>query len=450
MAINTDTMLNMLNDINLSALNDTGMFQELEVFAKELMNSSNPAHRFAALKINNRLQENPYYQNYLKTELIQKEEINVATDKRFENAYQAHRENASIANIQNRRQEERKEKEDDKNSFNVQKYKPDYVLYEKIFNKYGLSWNELSIVEKEMFEKEDEKIHNAIIPLTEKNNIGKDDVNKLVDNLNKNNAITYLKSRGKISEEKATEEIRQNYREVLEIFSKDRNLSDKETLERLEEVRRINLELIKNNKFLTEEEKNKLEHIWRRETDAVTHLYKIKQNILNGEEVNMRDVEFMLGALHLEKPGEITLNIVESLFFENREVLDYLLANKKEDFINLLVSDGDNKYQNLIKLIEKRPELGKILKEEYGIDLKELKVDEKKGFVDNNQDYNNLYVGKKPSEDINKVTNNGELYQTIDNHPNVGEKVSDQNQQNIKEDKNLIATNVAIVKSSEF
>lgn len=144
MAMNTDAMLNMLNDINLSALNDPGMFQELEVFAKELMNSSNPAHRFAALKINNRLQENPYYQNYLKTELIQKEEIKANTDKRFENAYQAHRENASIANVQNRRQEERKEREDFEKSISLQNLslkdqliKIEYVMKEMYGNMTG-------------------------------------------------------------------------------------------------------------------------------------------------------------------------------------------------------------------------------------------------------------------------------------------------------------------------
>lgn len=142
-------MLNMLNDINLSVLNDPGMFQELEVFAKELMNSSNPAHRFAALKINNRLQENPYYQNYLKTELIQTEEIKAATDKRFENAYQAHRENAAIANIQNRRHEERKERNE--SELKIEPYKPDYFLYEKMFNKYGMSWNDLTPLEKKSF-----------------------------------------------------------------------------------------------------------------------------------------------------------------------------------------------------------------------------------------------------------------------------------------------------------
>lgn len=144
MAMNTDAMLNMLNDINLSALNDPGMFQELEVFAKELMNSSNPAHRFAALKINNRLQENPYYQNYLKTELIQKEEIKAATDKRFENAYQAHRENAAIANVQSRRQEERKEREDFEKSISLQNLslkdqliKIEYVMKEMYGNMTG-------------------------------------------------------------------------------------------------------------------------------------------------------------------------------------------------------------------------------------------------------------------------------------------------------------------------
>lgn len=144
MAMNIDAMLNMLNDINLSTLNDPGMFQELELFAKELMNSSNPAHRFAALKINNRLQENPYYQNYLKTELIKNEEIRTATDKRFENAFHTHRENAATANIQSRRQEERKEREDFEKSISLQNLslkdqliKIEYVMKEMYANMTG-------------------------------------------------------------------------------------------------------------------------------------------------------------------------------------------------------------------------------------------------------------------------------------------------------------------------
>ncbi|KDB45961.1 hypothetical protein KZ424_11155, partial [Glaesserella parasuis] len=79
----------MINNINLSAINDVKLFPELESFAHELMNSSNPQHRFTALKINNRLQENPHYKTYLKSDFIEKEIKEEAKEKQyFKSAYQ--------------------------------------------------------------------------------------------------------------------------------------------------------------------------------------------------------------------------------------------------------------------------------------------------------------------------------------------------------------------------
>lgn len=109
MSISIEEKLKQINTMNIASISDTGALQELASIAEELINSSNPAHRFAALKINNRLQENAHYQELLKADLIQKEEVKATADKQFERAYQVHRETASTANLQSRRQEEAKE-----------------------------------------------------------------------------------------------------------------------------------------------------------------------------------------------------------------------------------------------------------------------------------------------------------------------------------------------------
>lgn len=109
MSISIEEKLKQINTMNIASISDTGALQELASIAEELINSSNPAHRFAASKINSRLQENAHYQELLKANLIQKEEVKATAEKQFERAYQVHRETASTANLQSRRQEEAKE-----------------------------------------------------------------------------------------------------------------------------------------------------------------------------------------------------------------------------------------------------------------------------------------------------------------------------------------------------
>ena len=109
MSISIEEKLKQINTMNIASISDTGILQELASIAEELINSSNPAHRFAASKINGRLQENAHYQELLKANLIQKEEVKATADKQFERVYQVHRENSSIANLQTRKQEEVKE-----------------------------------------------------------------------------------------------------------------------------------------------------------------------------------------------------------------------------------------------------------------------------------------------------------------------------------------------------
>lgn len=111
-------ILNQVQNLNIAEVKDTGTLQELASIADELINSSNAQERFLAIKIRNRLEQNDYYQNYLKSELIQKEEVKATADKQFERAYQVHRENSSIANVQSRRQEEAKESKATEEAFN--------------------------------------------------------------------------------------------------------------------------------------------------------------------------------------------------------------------------------------------------------------------------------------------------------------------------------------------
>lgn len=102
-------ILNQVQNLNIATISDAGTLQELASISEELINSSDSKERFLAHKIKNRLEENAHYQNLLKTDLIQKEEVKATADKQFERAYQVHRENSSIANLQTRKQEEVKE-----------------------------------------------------------------------------------------------------------------------------------------------------------------------------------------------------------------------------------------------------------------------------------------------------------------------------------------------------
>nr|WP_172683517.1 hypothetical protein [Actinobacillus pleuropneumoniae] len=111
-------ILNQVQNLNIAEVKDTGTLQELASIADELINSSNAQERFLAHKIKNRLEQNDHYQNFLKSELIQKEEVKATADKQFEKAYQAHRETASVANLQTKKQEESKESKATQEAFN--------------------------------------------------------------------------------------------------------------------------------------------------------------------------------------------------------------------------------------------------------------------------------------------------------------------------------------------
>ena len=63
-------ILNQVQNLNIAEVKDTGTLQELASIADELINSSNAQERFLAIKIRNRLEQNDYYQNYLKNQMV--------------------------------------------------------------------------------------------------------------------------------------------------------------------------------------------------------------------------------------------------------------------------------------------------------------------------------------------------------------------------------------------
>ena len=72
--ININEMFNIVKDMKIETLKDNATFQELDSFVSELKNSSNPQHRFMALRLENRLKENQNYQEYRKSIELKTEE----------------------------------------------------------------------------------------------------------------------------------------------------------------------------------------------------------------------------------------------------------------------------------------------------------------------------------------------------------------------------------------
>lgn len=118
--------------------------------------------------------------------------------------------------------------------------------------------------------------------------------------------------------------------------------------------------------------------------------------------------------------------------------------NKKEINSKLSEEEQFKKIQKGIgNLYEKQSDAVKketfeYIHKEEGYTLSQKRYEEllaKENKKENKEEYN----GKRPKEDVDKVTENGNLSATIEKHPNVGEKVKTQD--NIEIDKN----NVAIV-----
>ena len=416
MASNKDSILEMINNINLSTINDVNLFPELESFAHELMNSSNPQHRFTALKINNRLQENPYYQTYLKSDVIEKEIKEEAKEKQyFKVAYQNKEVNA-YQNLQTKKQEEKKDKENNlKDGFS---YQHNYLLYDKLFNQFGMGWDDLSNQEKQNFKMGIEKFSQHIDNESLYSGLSKEDKENLNNGLINLQAIAVANQHNKASDEQFKQASENHYKFLFDmvINLKLGEINQVQVLEQLSKEREKQTKLIDENPVFNDEQKrnNKKELAW--ETDAVHHLYSIAQSVQNQEKIDPDHITYMLGALYLENPSQSTIEIIKTLFNENQSVLDEIMKDPtlKEHFIKQL-TNGENKIKNLQSILDDNPEIKDKLRE-YGIEIdKEIKQKE--------EAENKVNKSTTPKEDIDEVTNHGDLSSTIDKHPNVGQKV---------------------------
>ena len=416
MAINKDSILEMINNINLSNIDDFSLFQELETFAHELMNSSNPQHRFTALKINNRLQENPHYQTYLKSDSIEKEIKEEVKEKQYFKTSNQYKEMNAYQNIQTKKQEEKKDKENNlKDGFS---YQHNYLLYDKLFNQFGMDWDDLSNQEKQNFKMGIEKFSQHIDNESLYSGLSKEDKENLKNNLTNVQTIAVANQHNKASDEQfkqASENYAKNLFDAV-IKLKLGEINQVQVLEQLSKEREKQTKLIDENSVLNDEQKETAKKEMARETDAVHHLYSIAQSVQNQEKINPDHITYMLGALYLENPSQSTIEIIKTLFNENQAVLDEIMKypSLKEKFIKELIV-SENKRKNLQSILDDSPKIKDKLRE-YGIDLeKEIK---KKEDADNKANKSTT-----PKEDIDEVTNHGNLSSTIDKHPNVGQKV---------------------------
>ena len=431
MAINKDSILEMINNINLSTINDVNLFPELESFAHELMNSSNPQHRFTALKINNRLQENPHYQTYLKSDVIEKEIKEEAKEKQYFKASHQYKEMNAYQNLQTKKQEEKKDKENNlKESFS---YQHNYLLYDKLFNQFGMGWDDLSNQEKQNFKIGIEKFSQHIDKESVYSGLSKEDKKNLNNGLINLQAIAVANQHNKASDEQFKQAAENYYKFLFDIVIKLKlgEINQVQVLEELSKEREKQTKLIDENPVFNDEQNrnNKKELAWQ--TDAVHHLYLIAQSVQNQEKINSKHITYMLGALHLENPSQVSIEIIKTLFNENQSVLDEIMKDPalKEKFIEQLIDSG-NKIKNLQSILDDNPEIKDKLRE-YGIDIK--KEIKKKEDAENEANKSST-----PKEDVDKVTNNGNLYSTIEQHPNIGEKINP-SESNVDDNENKVS-----------
>ena len=431
MAINKDSILEMINNINLSTINDVNLFPELETFAHELMNSSNPNHRFTALKINNRLQENPHYQTYLKSDVIEKEIKEESKEKQYFKASHQYKEMNAYQNIQTKKKEEKQDKE---NSLKENSsYQHNFLLYDKLFNQYGMNWDDLSNQEKQNFKIGIEKFSQHIDKESVYSGLSKEDKKNLNNSLTNLQIIAVANQHNKASDEQFKQASENHYKFLFDmvINLKLGEINQVQVLEELSKEREKQTKLIDENPVFNDEQKrnNKKELAW--ETDAVHHLYLITQSVQNQEKINPDHIEYLLGALYLENPSQSSTEIIKTLFNKNQAVLDEIMKDPtlKEKFIKELII-SENKRKNLQSILDDNPEINDKLRE-YGIDIKkEMKQKE--------ETENEANKSSTPKEDVDKVTNNGNLSSTIEQHPNIGEKINP-SESNVDDNENKVS-----------
>ncbi|MGY4676031.1 hypothetical protein ACWIVU_10885 [Ursidibacter arcticus] len=115
--INNDTK-QRVKEMKIETITDVGTFQELEAFASELLNSSDTANKMLALKIQQRLSQNPNYQDFIKRVEIEQQLEKAETEQKIIKQHEIKQQNASN-NIEKKKTDEKrneiKEKEIDNN-----------------------------------------------------------------------------------------------------------------------------------------------------------------------------------------------------------------------------------------------------------------------------------------------------------------------------------------------
>lgn len=320
-----------------------------------------------------------------------------------------------------RKKKKKEEKQDKENSLKENSsYQHNYLLYDKLFNQFGMSWNDLSHQEKQNFNIGIEQFSQNM----ESSGLSKEDKKKLNNDFTNVQAIAVANQHHKVSDEQfkqSSEEFYKNlFDKVIKLRIGEGEINQVQVLEQLSEEREKQTKLIDENPVFNDKQKrnNKKELAW--ETDAVHHLYLITQSVQNQEKIDPKHITYMLGALHLENPSQSSIEIIKTLFNGNQAILDEIMKDPtlKEHFIEQL-TNGGNKIKNLQFILDNHPEIKDKLSE-YGIDIDEKIIESQKEYTTNIDTKENS--SSTPKEDIDKVTNHGDLSSTIDQHPNIGEK----------------------------
>lgn len=103
-----------VRDMKIETISDTSTFQELESIASELLNSDDTGNKLLAMRIKNRLNENPNYQNFIKQTEIEQQLAKTENEQKIAKQQEIRQVNAT-SNIEKKKaeqkQNETKEKE---------------------------------------------------------------------------------------------------------------------------------------------------------------------------------------------------------------------------------------------------------------------------------------------------------------------------------------------------
>ena len=285
-----------------------------------------------------------------------------------------------------------------------------------------MSWNDLSHQEKQNFKIGIEQFSQHIGNESLYSGLSKEDKKKLNDGFTNVQAIAVANQHHKVSDEQFKQSSEKFYKNLFDKVIKLRigEINQVQVLEQLSEERKKQTKLIDENPVFNDEQKETMKKEVAWESDAVHHLYLIAQSVQTQKEIDPDHIEYLLGALHTTSPSPSTIEVIKTLFNENRAILDEIMKDPslKEKFIKEL-TNGENKLKNIQSILYNHPEIKDKLRE-YGIDIDEEIIKSQKKYGTNIDNKENS--SSTPKEYIDKVTNHGELSSTIDQHPNVGEK----------------------------